>query len=479
MIRRSATGPGGSAVLSPRRAWHAGDITARSANMRAVVVDPTYLERRGRRRQATATVEVRDLPKPEPPAPGWVVVRPVLSGICISDLALLAGSTTPSPLAAYGPPGPVIPGHEIVGIVESAHRTSRVREGMRVIVDAQLRCRQKGLPECARCRAGEGQLCENRDRSGPVCDGAGIGSSPSAGGGWSEAILAHEEMLLSADTLSDQRAVLAEPTATALHAAMRWERNGDRVLVIGSGTKSRLIVATLAKLHPGLDITVVYDARHNDRASRFGRARREAGAHLQVDFAGEVTAIEHLGAARVWRASADELISATADLTGARMLRADDVAPVLDRGFDAAFVCRTTESSVDLGMRLVRAGGTLVVVGRAGRQIVDWSLVWHRELTIAGATGHSRERNGWRALHIAREWLSDPTFPVDGLVTHRFPLEDVSKALAIARAGATIGAVKVVLEDAAAPSITRGDEINTDVLDDTPLLGAVAAKVRG
>ncbi len=447
--------------------------------MRAVVVDPTSTQRHGRRRKPTATVEIRELPMPTIPAPGWVVVRPLLAGICPSDLALVAGRTTPSPLAAYGAPGPIIPGHEVVGFVQATHKTRNAREGDRVILEPQLWCRHKGLPECERCRAGEGHLCENRDRAGPICDGHGVGASLTTGGGWSEAILVHEEMLLPAEGIPDQRAVLAEPTATALHKAMRWQRNGDRVVVVGSGTRTRLIVALLAHLHPHLDITVVYDTRSEDRLTRLGRTHREVGTHLHVEFGSEVTAFSSLGAARVWRSAPEQVLESAADLVGARRLRAGGSnLPVLDRGFDAVFDCRSTEPSVDLSLRLLRAGGTLVMAGRPGRQSVDWSLVWDRELAVLGTSGHGQLVNGRRALDVARELLGDPSFSVDGLVTHRFPLADIDKALATARAGARTGAVKVVLQDPAAPLITGMHDNEIAVNDDEPLLGAVAARIR-
>src|SRR5205807_3285568 len=45
-----------------------------------------------------------------------------------------------------------------------------------------------------------------------------------------------------------------------------------------------------------------------------------------------------------------------------------------------------------------------------------------------------------------REWLSDPDYPVDMIVTHRFPLDRYAEALSVAAAGPRAGAIKVVLE---------------------------------
>ena len=109
--------------------------------MRALVVDPALTppaaaSRLRRRRMALPTampVEVRDIRTPIPQGPGWVLVRPALSGICGTDLALIEGDPMPNVLTAFGQQAAVIPGHEIVGVVERAGHTRWAREGHRVL----------------------------------------------------------------------------------------------------------------------------------------------------------------------------------------------------------------------------------------------------------------------------------------------------------------------------------------------------------
>ena len=43
------------------------------------------------------------------------------------------------------------------------------------------------------------------------------------------------------------------------------------------------------------------------------------------------------------------------------------------------------------------------------------------------------------------DWLADPRYPVDGLVTHIYDLDDWQQALATASAGPRAQAVKVTL----------------------------------
>ena len=60
--------------------------------------------------KAPREVEAADLPEPEPPA-GWSLVRTELAGICGTDKAFYRGTY---PLFKK----PLVPGHEVVGVVE-------------------------------------------------------------------------------------------------------------------------------------------------------------------------------------------------------------------------------------------------------------------------------------------------------------------------------------------------------------------------
>jgi threonine dehydrogenase-like Zn-dependent dehydrogenase len=449
-------------------------IDGTGAPVRALVLDSAEAHRG---RAASLRLRLRDIPRPQPPAPGWVLVRPSLAGISSRDLALL-GAGEKSAYVGARRPLPLVPGSEVVGVVEQANGTQWAREGQRVLVEPNAGCVIRGFASCARCAAGEAERCENRDRRsilGPAADG-GL----AAGGGWSEGVLAHEEMLIPADGISDQRGVLGVCLASAVHAALRWSRRGDRVAVIGSGTTTRLVVAALRRLHPDVDITVIVDARGSQRN---GRRRRKLPAHMAADERSVTAGLEELGAARVWRGSPEQLVERTAEIVRARRLRDPGSAlPVLDRGLDAVFDCRGTSASVALGMRLLRSGGTIVVAGRAGRLEVDWSALWSRELTVAGSGGFGREPAGWRTFAAVREWLTDPSFPADSLVTHRYPLDAFATAIATAVAGEAMGAIKVVFE---APSASlrdrRGTADRAQPIDEvaTPLLlGSAAGRAR-
>lgn len=444
------------------------------APMRALVLSAEHPRRRGAR---PPVLSAREIPRPVPPAPGWVLVRPSLAGISSDDLALLrAEERATRPGAA--PRLPFVPGREVIGHVEVARGTGWAREGQRVMVEPNAGCTVRGFPACGRCVAGDIDLCENRDRHSPLGDGADGGVA--GGGGWSEGILVAEEMLVPADGISDQRGVLGVALATAIHAVLRWPRRGDRVVVIGSGTTTRLLVAALRRLHPDVDVTVVLDSRGPRRS---GRRRRRLPGHLGVDETVISAAFGTLGASRVWRGSPEGVVDNAAELVGARRLRpTSGTLALLDRGVDAVFDCRGTAASVDLGLHLLRSGGSLVLAGRAARLDTDWSAVSSRQLNVMGSAGFGQEPAGWRTFAAVREWLVDESFPVDGLVTHRYPLESFAIAIATAAGGESVGAAKVVFEGPDAPLRARTEQAGFEQAADEPttpvLLASTAARVR-
>lgn len=89
----------------------------------------------------------------------------------------------------------------------------------------------------------------------------------------------------------------------------------------------------------------------------------------------------------------------------------------------------------------------LVLVGGAGKQGVDWSLVWNRQITVQGTInlGPEPALGGRHTMAQVVEWLADPRYPVDGIVTHTFDLDDWKQGLATASAGPSAECVKATL----------------------------------
>ncbi len=374
-----------------------------------------------------------DVPEPRLPGPEWVRLRTELAGICGSDVGL-AHARIAMTLSAYYPARRTIPGHELVGVVEAVGpAVRRLREGDRVALDPVLSCHHRGFdPACGSCARGRPHTCERFDLPGTSgCTGVGQGFDARLGGGFGEVVVAHEDQCVPVEAIASARAVLLEPAAIGLHAALRWEGGGDRAVVIGPGTIGLLTTAAVRRRHPQVHVTVVSPDDHGDQRAR------EVGAHRTVR--GGAAAVETIAA-----------------VDGGRVLHPDRTPlPILERGVDVVYDCVGKPDTIDLALHLLRPGGTLVLVGAAGRQQVDWSLVWNRELTVRGTinAGPEPALSGRRACHEIVEWLADDAYPVDALVTHLAPLGRFAAAMAVASAGTRAGAGKVVLRPEDGPAL--------------------------
>ena len=175
---------------------------------------------------ALSMLKLGDVPEPPLPAGGWMRVMPSLSGICGSDLAAIGGhvSLYLDPLTSY----PFIPGHEVVGVLD---------DGSRVIIEPALGCAVRGIdPPCPRCAEGRPGLCYNVTE-GPIEVGLQTGYCAGTGGGWGEVLVAHPSQVHKVpDAMSDEAAVLIEPFACCIHAALRGGATREDIVVVsGAG----------------------------------------------------------------------------------------------------------------------------------------------------------------------------------------------------------------------------------------------------
>jgi threonine dehydrogenase-like Zn-dependent dehydrogenase len=367
-----------------------------------------------------------DVPEPRlPAADGWLRLRPELAGICGSDVGVAQAKSSLVLSAFYSAERQVL-GHEVVGVVDDVGPgVTRVAPGDRVALDPVLSCAHRGFPDlCRSCREGVPYVCERFDLPGVVgCVAPTVGFDAVLGGGWGELVLAHETQCHPVAGIPSRRAVLAEPASIALHAALQWRRRGDRVVVVGPGTIGLLVTAALRMLHPDLDVLVL-------APDAFGDAQAQAA-----------------GASRTLR-SGPGVVEALAASDGGRVLRPRLTrVPILERGVDAVFDCVASEATLELALHLLRPTGMLVLVGGAGKQQVDWSLVWNRQLTVQGTINFGPEPSldGRHTMAQVVEWLADPGYRVDHLVTQVRPLDAWQAGLADAAAGPRVGCVKSTL----------------------------------
>ncbi len=352
------------------------------------------------------------------PGSGYVRVAPRLAGICGSDLATLDGRS--SRYFEHIVSFPFVPGHEVVGDVIGG-----ALDGRRVVVEPVLGCEARGIdPPCPACSNGDKGRCEHI-AFGDLEPGLQTGYCADTGGGWSAQRVAHESQLhLVPDHVSDEAAVMIEPTACAVHAAYSsvHTASGRRVVVLGSGTLGLCTTAALRSLVlPGVLVVV---AKHPEQR----RLARALGADHVVE--------------------PDEVVRAARRLTGSLGLGRDG--GVIDRltgGVDVVFDCVGSADSLETSLAITRPGGEIVMVGMPGPVKVDLAPLWHREVTLRGAYAYGSEDTpaGRRStFEVAQDLVEDAH--LEQLVSGRYPLERYEEAIAHAAAAGRRGSVKIVFD---------------------------------
>jgi len=331
-----------------------------SVTMRRALVEPS------------AGVRLEEVLVPAP-APGDVLVRSKLVGICGSDTHALAGH---HPFLT----GPYIPGHEATGVVEAlGSGVAGFTVGQRVLLKPNVAC-----GTCANCVAGRTNACESLAWIG--CDTSRVLS-----GAMAEYFVAPARNLyVVPDSLGDEEATLVECLATPVHAArIAGDLTGTRVVVLGAGTIGLLCV--VAALDAGAGAVVVTDMEQ----SKIGRAVR-CGARDGV------------------LASAPEL--------------AQDVRSVLGGPADVVFDCVANERSLAQAVGLLRRAGTILVVGVPPQPAaINLPFIQDWELRVQGCAAYT-ETDMLKAIEIA----VGGGMPVAELVSRSYGLDDVAEAFAAA-----------------------------------------------
>jgi threonine dehydrogenase-like Zn-dependent dehydrogenase len=362
-----------------------------------------------------------DAEPPELPAPDWVRVVPVLSGICGSDLATVDGRSSRyfEDLVSF----PFVPGHEVVGTTE---------DGARVVLEPVLACAARAVdPPCPACREGRTNNCE-RTAFGHLRPGLQTGYCADTGGGWSAAgLVAHPSQLHAVpDAMGDEAAVLVEPAACAVHAVLSAKvRDGETVAVLGAGTLGLCATAALSHLvaqgrlpAPGALLV----------GARYPHQRR---------LAGELGATDALPADQLPRAvrrRSRSLGLGPPQRGGQRLTGGADV--VLD--------CVGSAESIGQALAMVRPRGRVVLIGMPASVHVDLAPLWHREVSLVGAYAYGTEDAPTgaplRTFDLAMEVVAGSD--LGRLVSATYPLERFEEAVAHAGAAGRRGAVKVAFD---------------------------------
>jgi L-idonate 5-dehydrogenase len=311
------------------------------------------------------------------PAPGMVLLRNRLVGICGSDQHYFEHGFC----AAFVPDRPFVLGHEVMAVVEAVgDDVDAVRVGQRVAVNPARAC---GF--CEACKAGRGNLCSKTIMLGSAS------TTPPTNGGLAEFVTVRADQCHALpESVDESLGAMMEPFAVALHAVKRAGTvSGRRVLVTGAGAIGLLAALT---------------------ARAFGAAP---------------VAISDLVAER--RAKAVELgIDAVLDpAAGDFAARAQEIS---GGGFDFVFEASGAAPALRSAFALLRPGGTIVQIGTLGTAEIPLpaNLLMNKEINLIGSMRYGNVFD--EAIRLVAAGRID----LRPLINAVFPLEESMKAFEFA-----------------------------------------------
>jgi L-iditol 2-dehydrogenase len=307
------------------------------------------------------------------PSRDEVLVRILSVGVCGSDVHYYEHGR----IGDFVVRSPLVLGHESSGqIVEVGSGVSAARVGERVAIEPGAPCGR-----CEQCRSGKYNLCPDiRFHGTPPVDGT-----------LSEFVAVKSKLAFTVpDTISDNAAALLEPLSVGIWANRKaGTMAGTSLLIAGAGPIG-LVTTQVARALGATRITVS-DFNRNRLATALGSGATEIAVPGADEVAGE---------------------------------------------FDAFIDCSGNAAAIDAGVRAVRPGGSVVLVGMGADELrLPLGVVQQRELLIAGTF---RYANTWpTAIALA----ASGQVSLDDLVTGEYGLADVERALTAGRDPHSIKAI--------------------------------------
>lgn len=334
-------------------------------------------------------MELREFPMPEIPEDG-ALLKMEVAGICGTDVKMYK-----QPLSA----GPVIMGHENIGVIDRAGRKFSQRKGLkegdRVFLEHYISCGR-----CEWCHAGQYRHCEATDwRFNP--DGIRYGYTSAANpphlwGGFAQYVyLPWNSVLHKVPAgVSAELAGIVTPMANGIEWALFDAGVGYASTVLIQGPGQQGLSQIVACKQAGADLIIVTGTSKD--------AKRMALAKV-------------LGADHVIDVQQEDPLARILEITGGK-------------GVDVALDCTAGAGTfaVLLGVEaLKRKGGTLLVQG----EMTDFpnfplGKITVKYITIKSARGHS-----YKACELALQQLASHRFPLDLVTTHTFGLADADYAI--------------------------------------------------
>jgi threonine dehydrogenase-like Zn-dependent dehydrogenase len=326
-----------------------------------------------------------------------IIIKVEACGICAGDIKAYVGAESFWGGAGQPPyiKAPMIPGHEFLGHVvemgENVAKKGSVKLGDRLISEQIVPCW-----ECRFCKSGQYWMCEKHDV---------YGFQNNVNGGFAEYMRYTKEGINHQvpQDLPIEKAILIEPYACSAWCVKRANIQWDDVVVLaGAGTLGLGMVGA-AKLHSPKKLVVM-----DTKPDRLELAKK-------------------FGADLVLNPLNDDVVKIVKEMTNGY-------------GCDIFIEATGHPNAVVQGLQMIRKLGRFVEFSVFSHDVtVDWSIISDRkQLDILG-------------VHLAPycypfviDAIGDGRLPTEGVVTHRLPLEEYEKGIAMMKKGDK--SLKILLE---------------------------------
>jgi len=347
-------------------------------------------------------IELMAVPKPQLSA-GQVLIKVSKCGICGSDVRYFHGENpwAKQTLGRHiGNPPNIILGHELTGVVHEVFDKSDTHLlAKRVGVNTFITCGR-----CSFCRNGQENLCDYTKHLG---HGQGWGEMDFYPGGMAEYCPAFASQLFELpENVTADQATFFDPLIAAIHAVdVGRPKPLDKAAILGAGPIG-LLIAQLVKVY-GATRTFITDIA-----------------------AENVTIAEKVG------------VDYTLNLSsGSKCLYDLVMEQTNSQGVNLAFNTVGTSASILESLKILKKGGTLVLMATKEDELSFPSLLLSGERTIR-TSSNAMYTDFPRVIEL----VSAGQVKVDPLITHRFELSDAVKAFEVACNKRTTGAVKVIID---------------------------------
>lgn len=319
--------------------------------------------------------EFKDVPKPEP-GPNDVLIKVKICSICGTDVHIYNWDSW----AQSRIKPPLLYGHEFAGeVVKTGKNVSHVQVGDYVSAEGHIYCNH-----CYQCKRGEHHICSNLNILG--VDTAGIFAE--------YAVIPAQNIWKNDPDLPMEYATIQDPLGNSVHTVFAADIPARNVLILGCGPTGLLSTAVCKKIGAGQIFCT--EKKYQYRAD----IARELGA--------------------------DHVFFGDADVESAVMEATNGV------GVDVVLEYTGAPPAVNQGLKLLRTGGTMVLLGIFSREFCTdlTDNVVFKYATIQGITGRLIWDTWYRMKGLFRAGLN-----IDPVITHKFKFEEFFEAMDVMRSG--------------------------------------------